>query len=405
MYRPDEFVRSNSATTVRGQLSSSSEFIRGRLLNHLNCNSVSSRDRSLLRGEMSLRYFCQPRLLPIVALVAILICRWSPTAAGAAKAPPPIDWPAGLALSGSDLWVANEGGNSLTEISVRSGSLVRTVGSPAYGFNSPIAIATDGQSLWVANNGGHTITQVNAQSGALIRIIDPGEHRIVNPLCVVYADGEVWVSSGGNVNHNASIVELDPSTGHVVQVLTKGIIAAQSLAVIGQNVWVGNINGSVVELSAKNGRLERVVDLSGLGSGVEPQGFVPFGNDIWIPNGMSTNPGTNYSMVELRPSDGAVVRKVNASSLRIDTTLGDPSTVATDGKYIWMATPSEVVEMSASSGRFENIVRASRTNAISHADGLFVAGHTLWISNGTGGLWGSVTELSLPSGDVIRVIK
>ncbi len=302
-------------------------------------------------------------------------------------------------MTGGDLWVANSQGNSLTEINVHTGSIVRTVGSPSYGFNSPQSIATNGKFLWVANSNGHSVTEVSAQNGALIRVIDPSVHRLDYPSCVVYVDGNVWVSTGGNLDHNAAMIELNPATGATERTVTKGMYSIEAVAVIGQDIWVGNLNNTVTELGAESGSLVRVINLKGLGTGVEPIGFVRYMDDVWIANGSSSDPGTNYGMVELRASNGAVLKKILSSSLGFDTAQG----VKTDGANVWIATTAKVVEMNAATGALENVIQ---DDGISYPEDFAVVGHTIWISNGTGGHFhGSVTELSLPSGRLIRVIQ
>lgn len=344
------------------------------------------------------------RSLLLVILAAILLSTWAPAFAGAASNQQPFSWPSGLAVTGSDLWVANSMGNSLTEIDIHSGSVVRTVGTQAYGFHTPQSIATDGKSLWVANSQGHSVTEVNAQSGSLIRVIDPKVHRIVNPLSVVYGDGDLWVTSGGNVDHNSSIVELNPSTGKTIRILTKGIYATESLAVNGENIWVGNSNDTITEFSAKSGTFERVINLTGLGKGVESVGFAPYKDNVWILNGSSTEPGTNYSIVEVRSSNGSVIREVNASSLGINTYKQHTSALASDGKNIWIAVANKVVEISDKNGALENVIQG---DGFSNPHDLIVTGRTLWISNVTGGVnsLGSLTELSIPGGHLVRVIR
>jgi hypothetical protein len=48
----------------------------------------------------------------------------------------------------------------------------------SYGFNGPRALAFDGRDLWVANYGGNSLTEVNASDGAL-KISNCGGYRRV----------------------------------------------------------------------------------------------------------------------------------------------------------------------------------------------------------------------------------
>ena len=69
--------------------------------------------------------------------------------------------PQAVASDGTHLWVANAGGNSVTELNLSDGSLVRVVSGASYGFNGPAALASDGTHLWVANFFGNSVTELN----------------------------------------------------------------------------------------------------------------------------------------------------------------------------------------------------------------------------------------------------
>jgi hypothetical protein len=67
-----------------------------------------------------------------------------------------------MVLRGSDLFVANGGNNSLTEIDASTGALVRVVSGPAYQFDEPSAMVRDGNNLFVANQDGSSVTKLPA---------------------------------------------------------------------------------------------------------------------------------------------------------------------------------------------------------------------------------------------------
>ena len=69
--------------------------------------------------------------------------------------------PQAVASDGTHLWVANYHGNSVTELNLSDGSLVRVISGSSYGFNYPAALASDGTHLWVANLGGDSVTELN----------------------------------------------------------------------------------------------------------------------------------------------------------------------------------------------------------------------------------------------------
>ena len=78
-----------------------------------------------------------------------------------------------MALDGPDLFVANSGTDntdndvgSVTELDASTGALVRVISGSAYQFNDPSAMVLDGRDLFVANRGGGSVTELNGSTGA-----------------------------------------------------------------------------------------------------------------------------------------------------------------------------------------------------------------------------------------------
>jgi hypothetical protein len=63
-----------------------------------------------------------------------------------------------MAIAGTDLFVANAFGNSVTELSTSTGALVRVISGSSYEFNEPEAIAVADSYLFVANYDGNSVT-------------------------------------------------------------------------------------------------------------------------------------------------------------------------------------------------------------------------------------------------------
>ena len=70
--------------------------------------------------------------------------------------------PSEVAFDGSHLWVANQGGDSVTLVNTFDGSLARVLSGGGYGFNAPVRIAFDGKDMWVTNSAGNSVTEINA---------------------------------------------------------------------------------------------------------------------------------------------------------------------------------------------------------------------------------------------------
>src|SRR6266581_217839 len=76
--------------------------------------------------------------------------------------------PAAIASDGTHVWVANYDGNSVTELSARTGRLVKVISGSRYKFADPTAIASDGTRVWVPSE---SVTELNARTGRLVKVI------------------------------------------------------------------------------------------------------------------------------------------------------------------------------------------------------------------------------------------
>src|SRR5262249_16798545 len=71
--------------------------------------------------------------------------------------------PRAIAVNAGNLWIANYGGNSVTEMTP-SGTLIRTISGTQYGFSWPISIVSYYTAIFVVNYGG-SVTELNASTG------------------------------------------------------------------------------------------------------------------------------------------------------------------------------------------------------------------------------------------------
>jgi hypothetical protein len=127
--------------------------------------------------------------------------------------------PVAMTVDGANLWVLNQATNSLTEIAVATGHLVRTVANTPFGavaFATPSAITTAGADLWVTNEGTNSVTEVLARTGAIVRVISASADSFATPAGIAYEATHIWVTDSAT----ASLTELSASTGALVQVIT-----------------------------------------------------------------------------------------------------------------------------------------------------------------------------------------
>jgi len=59
----------------------------------------------------------------------------------------------------------------VTEVSAMTGALVHVMSSHRFGFDNPNDIAVAGKNAWVANGAGDSVSELSMSSGALIRFV------------------------------------------------------------------------------------------------------------------------------------------------------------------------------------------------------------------------------------------
>ena len=132
--------------------------------------------------------------------------------------------PFGLAVSGSDLWVAN--GGVIGEYDATTGAAVAT--ALVSGFTNPIGVAVFGSDLYVTDAAAGTIGEFNAFTGAAINAsLVSG---LNSPVSVAVLGADLFVSNQGA----GTIGEYDATTGAVVNAaLVTGLSGPSGLTVAG----------------------------------------------------------------------------------------------------------------------------------------------------------------------------
>ena len=105
------------------------------------------------------------------------------------------------------VWIANYGGNSVTELNASTGKLVHVLSGPTYGFDKPWAVSSDGKHVWIANHSGDSVTELNASTGVFVQLLSAGVPTLSSQGHP--PDGKhVWVVSDGGYNAGDSVTEL-----------------------------------------------------------------------------------------------------------------------------------------------------------------------------------------------------
>ena len=75
--------------------------------------------------------------------------------------------------------------------SASTGSLVKVISGSKYKFNQPEAVASDGTHVWVANYGGNSVTELNALTGALVDVISGRKYGFAGPRAITTDGSDV----------------------------------------------------------------------------------------------------------------------------------------------------------------------------------------------------------------------
>jgi YVTN family beta-propeller protein len=300
-----------------------------------------------------------------LACICIAVAASSASAAAVVKTIPVGPAPEGVSSDGTHVWVANFGGNTVSEIDASTGTVVNTipVGS------EPEGVSSDGTHVWVANGGG-TVSEIDGSTGTLVKTIPVGSV----PLGVSSDGTHVWVTNSiGN-----TVSEIDASTGTLVNTITLGS-GPYGVSSDGTHVWVANSNGGTVsEIDGSTGTVVKTIPV-----GSEPVGVSSDGNHAWV-----TNEGGTVS--EIDASTGTVVKTIKVGS--------DSQGVSSDGRHVWVENARDLSEIDASTG---TVVNTIPVGSGIHAEPFEVSsdGTHVWVTYSGG----TVSEIQISSASTLPV--
>jgi len=244
------------------------------------------------------------RLSPTTQQIALL--KWYTAITGTGSTFAVGTDPYSIAFDGANMWVANDGSNTVSVLRASDGYHVMTptVGSHSWG------IAFDGANMWVANADDYTVSVLRASDGYHVMTPAVGS----SPRGIAFDGANMWVANA--LDDTVSV--LRASDGYHVMTPTVGLFPI-ALAFDGTNMWVANYASSTVSvLRASDGHH---VMTPTVGSG--PWGIAFDGANMWVANN-----GSNTVSV-LRASDGYHV---------MTPTVGaGPRGIAFDGANMWAA--------------------------------------------------------------------
>lgn len=234
------------------------------------------------------------------------------------------DW---VAITEDAVWVGSTGPNAVSQIDPRTNTLVATVRVPG---NPCAGLAIGHGSLWVP---------LCAHPNALVRVDLRGRHVSLVPG-IGPADREGGIASSPDsvwliVDRKATLVRIDPGTGHVRQKIRVPPGSYNPLYSGGQ-IWVTRADGAeVTAVNADSGDISATIP-----SGPKPRFLTSGAGSVWT----------------LNQGDGSLTRIDAQSRLAVQTTaLGTPGhggDISFGEGMVWTTvekTPLSVVEASTGS--------------------------------------------------------
>ena len=203
---------------------------------------------------------------------------------------------------------------SITEINGRTGALLRTVSGASLMLDNPMALTVNGADVYVADEGNNSVTVANIATGNLIAVIS--QQGLDSPDGIAFQDGNVWVADSGS---NAA-TEISATTNSVTTTETDSDGAygfGDPLMVIGtgDNVYVASPYGTspmVTKVSATSGTpYWYMCNTNGPYYFSQLSAFAVSGSDLWVASRSGANsetPGASTgSLTEMSVNDGSLI--------------------------------------------------------------------------------------------------
>jgi hypothetical protein len=240
--------------------------------------------------------------------------------------------PVAIEAAGSKVLVLNAGrtgsnpvAGSITEITTRTGALARVVSGARFAFSYPQAFTVSGPYAFVADAADNSVTEVRIVNGALVRVV--AQQGLSWPDGIAVSVGNVWVADSGS----NSATEINAANGQVIATDTDSDAAygfGHPSVVIGSGgtVYVASPLGTspmVTSLSSASGQPSwYMCNTNGPYYFSLLSAFAISGGDLWVASRSGANSQTPAA------STGSLT-EMSASTGDLITTLPPPSTTTT----------------------------------------------------------------------------
>ena len=302
--------------------------------------------------------------------------------------------PTSATVAGSDLFVANQAGNSVSVVNASTGAHVATLSGSSFDLDQPTFITKVGSDVFVANGAGDSVTEFGAADRTAVRVIAGPQFQFSDPIALTADPNELFVLSA-----TGAITGVSPTTGGLLGVAAGpqyGFRGPSSIAVSGSNLFVTNSAGNSVSV-IDAGTLGLIKLLKGPQYRFHtPTAAVIHGGDLWVTN------RTSDSVTQLSASTGNLIRVI------VDhTNLPTPGPITAGDGYVFTLSPPGVSPMVSQIDPAKGKVNWMMCNGngpylFANPQAVAVAGSNLWVVNKDSN---SLTEMDTDTGDLIRTIS
>jgi hypothetical protein len=233
-----------------------------------------------------------------------------------------------VASDGADLWVANNGDNSVTRVRASDGRVLGTFTGAVNAFGVLVARGL----VWVtgATNPGALYAINPANEGGVV-----GFPMVPNigdtPLGIAFDGNFIWTANVGHAANTGSVSKYDLANGDTT-IFTGFGGNPQGILFDGTYIWVTDVGDNTLKRLHPSGSI-----LQSVAVGSEPQLPVFDGSNIWVPN------FGDYSVSVIRARDGQVLATLTGNGLigPVQATFDGQRILVTNGTgnsvSLWMA--------------------------------------------------------------------
>ena len=256
--------------------------------------------------------------------------------------------PTGVAFDGTNVWVANDGANTVSKLNRVTGAVV---GSPVPVGASPVELGFDGTFLWVIDAGG-SVTKVDAVAGTALGTVPLAG----NPSSFAFDGTYVWV---GNSASN-TLSRINAATLAVDAAFATVELGPSALVYAGGFIWsVNTTDNSVSKVNPSTAQVDPAIAV-----GPAPTGVAFDGDALWVSSSTAT------TMARIDIATGAVVLVNTGGGTATDQ-------VAYDGSWIWATSANANVVFRIDPAE-QSVVEIDVGTG---PDGVVFDGMNIWIAN------------------------